>query len=57
MPCHEIPAYGVVIYIVTVIGIFAVCTLARVARVVKLATKDCFDSDINVVYPLKLNLS
>ena len=49
--------YGVVIYIVTVIGIFAVCTLARVARVVKLATKDCFDSDLNVVYPLKLNLS
>ena len=46
--------YGVVIYIVTVIGIFAVCTLARV---VKLATKDCFDSDLNVVYPLKLNLS
>ena len=49
--------FGVVIYIVTVIGIFAVCTLARVARVVKLAAKDCFDSDLNVVYPLKFNLN
>ena len=49
--------YGVVIYIVTVIGIFAVCTLARVARVVKLATKDRFESDVNIVYPLKLILS